>query len=97
MTEIEITLPAQAKGAQVIRAVERVAAEQALTLTLKGTLLKYPGCVHWHFKKDKESGTLEITWWPAQRRLWLKVALNRQNAWINKVIPHLKQSLEANL
>jgi len=97
MTETEITLPAKTTGTQIIRAVERVAKEQALTQTLKGTLLKYPGCVHWHYKKDKETGTLEITWWPQQKRLWIKVALNRQNPWIEGVIPHLKQSLEANL
>jgi hypothetical protein len=28
-----------------------------LRLTLKGTLAKYPGCIHWHFKRGRERGT----------------------------------------
>ena len=44
---------------------------------MKGTLASFPNCVHWHWKRGKERGTLEITWWGKQDRLWFKVAAGR--------------------
>ena len=97
MTEIELVLPASARAARVSRVVEQAAAAAGLTPALKGTLARYPGCVHWHFRKRGTSGTLEITWWPRGRRLWIKVAGNRRGAWMDTVIPRLQRSIESDL
>ncbi|MBI3242694.1 MAG: hypothetical protein HYZ49_10420 [Chloroflexi bacterium] len=97
MTEIEIPVPLSAKPTLAPRTVERACTTLDLTLTLKGTLAKYPGCIHWHYKKGKERATLEITWWPRERRLWLKVARNRRSDWIEDAIPRLKRYLESKL
>jgi hypothetical protein len=63
MIEVEMQIPAFVKPNNVISQVEKICSENDLTLTLKGTLAKYSGCVHWHFKKHKQAGTLESTWW----------------------------------
>jgi hypothetical protein len=77
--------------------VERACAAEGLRLTLKGTLAGYPGCVHWHYKKGKERGTLEITWWESKRRLWFKVAAGRTGEWIEAAAEKLKKRIEKQL
>jgi hypothetical protein len=61
---------------------------------MKGTLANYPGCVHWHYKKGKARGTLEITWWERENRLWFKVAKGRTGDWIEGSITRLKGKIE---
>ena len=97
MIEIEIPLPDSAFPSRVPRIVESACDEAGLKLTLKSTLATYPGCVHWHYQRGKERGTLEITWWPAKRRLWFKVARNRRGEWIEKAVPQLKRKIESKL
>jgi hypothetical protein len=77
--------------------VERCCEEAGLRVTLKGGLVAYPGCVHWHLKRGKDKGTLEVTLWPAQRRLWFKVASNRDGPWIAAAIERLKPCIEGAL
>lgn len=90
MVEIEIHIPAQASSASIPRRIEQACAAEGLRLTLKDTLAGYPGCVHWHYKKGKERGTLEITWWEAKRRLWFKVAAGRTGEWMEAALEKLK-------
>lgn len=94
MVEVDVQVPAQARSASLARIVERACAVNGLTLTLKGTLVQYPDCVHWHFKKGQERGTLEITWWERNRRLWFKVAARRQGAWTTDAMARLKKQIE---
>lgn len=95
MIEIEIQIPPAAEPDDVTRLVEKTCAESDLTLTLKGTLAKYSGCVHWHFKKHKLAGTLEITWWEKEHRLWFKIAEHRKGTWIEEDLPALKRRIES--
>jgi hypothetical protein len=94
MIEVEIQTPPTIGSDVLIRQVEQACADNELTLTLKGTLLTYPGCIHWHFKKHKQPGTLEITWWETKRRLWFKVADHRKETWIEEDLPVLKRKIE---
>ena len=97
MTEVELYVPARAQSATIIRLVERACAAEGFTLALKGTLAKYPGCVHWHYKNSKARGTLEVTWWKQQRRLWFKVAAGRTGEWIEQAMGRLKSRIEGRL
>src|SRR4051794_41704257 len=63
-----------APGIDAMAVVESACASAGLTITMRGTLAAYPGCVHWHLKRGRERGTLEITWWPKTAELWFKVA-----------------------
>jgi hypothetical protein len=94
MIEVELQVPDSTDTEAVRRAIEEICASHALTCTSKGTLLRYPASVHWHFKQVKQTGTLEITWWENQRRLWFKVARNGENKWIDESIPLLKEQIE---
>ena len=70
MLEIEMLWPDDVAEANVITHVEACCCAIGLTQTLRGTLGKYPGCTHWHYKNGKATGVLEITVWPNQHRLW---------------------------
>ncbi len=70
----------------VIPLIESIAAKHGPGITLTTTLATYPGSTHWHFKNGDLPGVLELTWWPSRRRLWFKVAKNRDAEWITAAI-----------
>ena len=65
-----------------VEQVERAILDARLTVTLRGTLKSYPGCIHWHVKSGRERGTLELTFFPETGELTFKVAKNRDAPWI---------------
>lgn len=93
MQTVEIPLPAGRDLNALPEAVQRTCAAAGLTLTLNSTLKRYPGSHHWHYQRAGMRGTLELTWWPAQRRLWLKIAAGRASAWITELLPRLQAAL----
>ena len=97
MIEVELQIPDQVKSEAVVRVVEQVCASHDLNCSLKGTLVSYPGSLHWHVKQGKHRGTLEITWWESGPRLWFKVADGRTAAWIDESLPRLKEEIEKSL
>lgn len=74
-------------------ALETVFAADGLLITLKSTLIKYPGCVHWHLKQGNQPGTLEATLW--QGRCWFNVSMGRTALWLEPCIERLTAALEA--
>ena len=54
---------------------------------IAGSVKSYPGCTHWHWKRDNEAGTLEVTLWPARRRIWFKIQAARRSGWIDQLVP----------
>jgi hypothetical protein len=97
MIEVELQIPANISSEIVIEVVEQSCIVNNLTCALKGTLVNYPGCVHWHYRKDKQKGTLEITWWEVENRLWFKVAKGRIGDWIDEALQKLKKEIDTSL
>jgi hypothetical protein len=97
MIEVDLQIPSGVNGEQVVKVVEQVCTANELAWARKRTLASYPGCIHWHFKLGKQKGTLEITWWESEDRLWFKVARGRTGEWINKALPKLKKEIEVSL
>jgi hypothetical protein len=94
MIEVELQIPDSIEPETVVKNVEYVCTSNSLTCKLKGTLASYPGSIHWHFKRGKQKGTLEITWWESEHCLWFKVASGRKSRWIEESIPVLKEQIE---
>jgi hypothetical protein len=82
MRHVEIPISTGASFDKVERAIEQAIRRSELEVTLHGSLKKHPGCVHWHLKRRGKSGTLELTWWPKERRAWFSVQSGRQAVWI---------------
>jgi hypothetical protein len=74
--------------------IEEAAQASGLVTTHITTLAKYPGCIHWHFKHGKGSGTLEATYWPDQKRAWLSYRSGREADWIAPAIQRMKRIVE---
>ena len=90
MREIEIQLTGSTEA--IWQTIEQMCLDEGLTLTLKGTLARYPGCIHWHFKHGKLPGTLELTFW--EKRLWFKISAGREGVWMDALVEKLKAQME---
>ncbi len=102
MTEHEIDVPKTLEDSAVAAAVQDVCNAEGLVVQMKTSLKKYPGCMHWHFKRPNARGILELTWWPGDaekraHRMWLSIHGNRKAEWISKRMPYLKAALEKQL
>jgi hypothetical protein len=75
--------------------VEEVAAKYSLTCSLKGSLKTKEANTHWHFKKLKQRGVLEITLYPANNEITLSFHDNRKGEWIEIAINQLIEEFRA--
>jgi hypothetical protein len=94
MLEVDVETPENVNNEALVHVVECVCVARQLKCTLKGTLASYPKSIHWHFKQGEQKGTLEITWWESQNRLWFKVADGRAGQWIEEYLPQIKEEIE---
>jgi hypothetical protein len=94
MRDFPVEVPAEADFRRVETAVEKCCREMGLIQAMKGTLAKYPGCVHWHYKKPRVSGTLEVTSWPLRRQLWITVHERRCAEWVEEELPIIRRCFE---
>jgi hypothetical protein len=97
MTVFDIPLPPLFDPGAVVRLVEAACADAGLTTTMKGTLRAYPGCIHWHYKRGRVAGVLEVTYWPSVQRLWLSVQAGRVGAWTAFAVTALAETLANSL
>jgi hypothetical protein len=97
MREIEFHIPKQCDLAAAEVLIERACAESGLLVGMKGSLASYPGCVHWHYKKPNQKGTLELPLYGKESRLWAQVQDGRKAAWIEVELPRLQRAIEREL
>ncbi len=94
MEEIEVAVNPVGREEQLAALIEEAADHYGLQICMRGTLRIYPGSQHWHFHKPGKRGTLEITLWPAGKRVWFSVQAGRRAGWIAEIIPRMKAWLE---
>jgi hypothetical protein len=97
MREVEFKIPNSAQLSEVDSAIEAICAAEGLQTSMKGTLVSFPGSTHWHFKRPGERGTLELTVFPARRRIWASIQDGRRASWIEPCLASIQQSVEAKL
>lgn len=94
MTRVEIRVPRDVTSARVRAVVAAACSDIGGTIGRRMALKTYPGSVHWHVRESGKPGTLEVTWWPKEHRLWLSVQAGRRAAWTGRALPRLRQHLE---
>ena len=94
MQEIEINLSSHQQQNEIEEIIEDACQAQSLHIVSKNTLQKYPGCVHWHYRRIKTTGTLEITYWSARDRCWFPVRNGRAQPWVIETVKQLKVEIE---
>lgn len=97
MQEIDFAVPRTADLVGAEQLIEEICARRGLVLAMKGSLSAYPGCVHWHYKRQKQKGTLELTLFARDRRVWAKVQDGRTASWIDEELPGLQAAIERSL
>jgi hypothetical protein len=97
LIETNVRLPKRMDWTRCAQSIERAIAAAGLRVTMKAELRAYPGATHWHLKRGREAGTLEVTMWPAGSRVWCSVQAGRRAAWIEDVLPSLIPALEGAL
>jgi hypothetical protein len=95
--EIVIPVPPTIASEKIIGIIDKAAIDLGLAMTMRATLKSFPGSTHWHLKRGHERGTLEMTWWPQRKKLWLKIHTGRMATWIDKVAPQLKREIESRI
>ncbi|MBX3115562.1 MAG: hypothetical protein KF836_13435 [Fimbriimonadaceae bacterium] len=71
--------------------IEKLVESLGLQMQEMGTK-QYAGGRHWHIRKPIEKGTLELTWWPKERRMWLSWRSNRMGNWIEETAVQIQKT-----
>lgn len=90
-----IDIPTGITKRDMMAAVERAATAAGLYISHIGgySRVKYPGSVHWHFKRDKkEPGIIDATFWDVKSLFWLMVQ-KRNRDWVWDMVPVLQREL----
>lgn len=75
--------------------MEQLLAVLGLQLTLKGHLKTLPENLHWHYKKPKHTGTLEITLILQTNELIVECKKSRWGDWVEDVLVELSKQVKA--
>ena len=94
MREKEIELSATIAAEAVVAAVNQAVATLGARITLDGTLRSHPGSRHWHVQAKGQTGTLEVTFWPSQNRLWVSLHAKREGSWAGQAFHPFVESLQ---
>jgi hypothetical protein len=97
MREVEFDVRPSAKLDHADSIIESECLAQGLVIGMKGTLASFPGSTHWHFRRQGERGTLEITLFPRGRRIWAQIQDGRRADWIDPCLIRIREAVEAKL
>lgn len=97
MWTAEVHTPSRTSLRRVQRGIEMVCAREGLVVAREGTLAMYPGSIHWHLRRPAVAGTLEVTFWPEQCRVWVSVQHQRAAPWTRAAARAVKKHLEEKL
>jgi hypothetical protein len=97
MREVEFRVPPSAQFIDIESTIESICAAEGLQIGMKSALASFPGSTHWHFKRSKERGTLEITLLPSRRRIWAQIQDGRRADWIDACLAKITRAVEGKL
>jgi hypothetical protein len=74
--------------------LEAFANSSGLRIAMRGTLKRFPGCIHWHLRRvEAISGTIEVTFVPRTHEAWISVQSGRDAEWIDAVISGITRAV----
>ena len=92
-----VDLPEGVTREQMMKLVERASQVAGLYISHIGSYSrkKFPGSVHWHFKRNrKENGLIDATFWDVKSLMWLMIRY-REPDWVHETAPLLHKAMEA--
>ncbi len=89
MKNIDVELPRGMDPTTLVKTIDVAIQSAGLITTMRNTLRKYPGCVHWNIANASQPGALELTFWPKEDRGWFTVPDGPQVGWIREKIEEI--------
>lgn len=89
MEVIPIALLEELDSAVVAEIVDRAILSLGLEMAMRTTLKAYPASIHWHVRRPKRTGTLEITYDPATHHAWFSTRAGRTKEWVMEAMEKL--------
>jgi hypothetical protein len=93
----DLHIPAAIVWSEAPAAVAACCAELGLLPALRTELKSHAGGVHWHYRRPRAAGTLEITISETASRIWIKVHAGRRADWIPDAVERLSALLDERL
>ena len=97
MRDVQFRIPPSAQLTNVDSTIESACSGEGLQIGMKSALAGFPGSTHWHFRRPSERGTLEITLFPRDRRIWASIQDGRRAIWIDLCLAKIKHVVEEKL
>ena len=97
MLRVEVLVPKKTDQRRVVRLIERLCTKEGLQQRIKRSLQTYPGSVHCHYGRKGLAGTVEVTFWPSESKIWLDVHENRKAPWTTESVEKLEREIRSNL
>lgn len=94
MEDVEVAIGRSISPQRTEAEIERALTVSGLQISLKCSLAKFAGCVHWHLRLKAQPGTLELTYWPKEQRVWFSIHRGRGAPWMKEVIATVRQQIE---
>ncbi len=92
MQNVEVDVPQGCNLKEANRIIELLCKNEGLSMKMRGTLRSFPGSTHWHFNRRSEKGTLEVTLWPKESKIWFSIHDNRKGTWTDEVVDRLAKA-----
>ncbi len=85
MVVVPLAIPSHLATDTVPAAIEAALARHRLIIVFRTTLKQYLGSYHWHARCPDETGTVELTWYPAEQRAWFHLRKGRTKPWVKEL------------
>ena len=90
-----IPLPETLATEAVPARIEQTFTTLGLIIALRTTLKAHPGAIHWHIRRPRQSGTLEITYDPNSHRAWYSTRAGRTKEWVVAMMEQVTTEITA--
>jgi len=89
MKNVPFELPHGIEPTTLVQTIDDAIRSVGLMTTMRNTLRKYPGCVHWNLANGSQPGAIELTYWPKEDRAWFTFADGPRPGWTGAKIEEL--------
>lgn len=78
---------------ELLPQLEAICDWHSLVIADAGTLKSFPGSRHWHLRRAKMPGVMEVTYRQEANQLWVSVHDNRDGGWARRACPNFARAL----
>jgi hypothetical protein len=89
MKNVPFELPQGIEATTMVKTIDEAIRSAGLITTMRNTLRKHPGCVHWNIANSGQPGAIELTYWPKEDRAWITLPDGPRPGWSGEKMSEL--------